>query len=108
MEAMRPIQVRVSNAWLLAESQRKVGAYQNAGYLTYLASGVKALEVEVCGQDAVGADEAEDLEQEREEGGEVDEAQGAEEKPAGDEVVGQAVCSGEEVVDELARGLHFL
>jgi hypothetical protein len=67
---------------------------------------VQALEVKVRGQDAVGADESANLEEQREESGEVDKTEGAKEEPSGDEVVGQAVFAGEEVVDELARGLH--
>jgi len=57
------------------------------------------VEVVGGGEDAVRADETVDLKDEREEGGEVDEAEGAEEEPAGEEVVGKAVFGGEEAAE---------
>ncbi len=59
------------------------------------------LQVVGCGEDACGTDKAADLEDEREEGGEVDKAEETEEEPAGEELVGSPVRGIEEAAEEV-------
>ena len=62
------------------------------------------VEVAAGGEEAVGPDEAVDLEEEREECGEVDEAEAAKKEPAGEVVVGKAVRGGEEAAEGSGGG----
>ena len=83
--------------WSEGESHSSVGAKPEADR----SGGVQALQIKVCGQDSLGADESADLEEQREEDGKVDEAETAQEEPAGNQVAGSPLLAAEEIRQEI-------
>ena len=102
MEAARPSQQRVMMAGSEALSQRKVGGVPESGE----ADEREGVEVVGGGEDALGTDEAADLQDESEKSGEEDQAEGAEEEPAGYEVGWEALGAGEEIQEGALDGVH--